>query len=137
MKIVLLKLIECKRCSLEFYICNSCWRGHAYCSDECRQAARSEAHCISQRKYRQTEKGKEAHRQQEKNRRIRNSKKTVDDTSSTPLIVHDNVPVNLLFTSPCCHFCGRKGRIVELFPRRGYGGRYTKADQLTVYLNGG
>ncbi len=137
MKRVFLKVIACKRCFLKFYVCHSCWRGQAYCSEECRQAAQREAHCKAQKKYRQTEKGKTAHREQEKNRRIRNSKKTMDDTSSTPGLAHDIVLVNLLCGSCCCHFCGRKGQIVDLFPRRGYGGRLTATDRSRLFLNGG
>ncbi len=127
---VLLKRIECKRCSLEFLICRSCWRGQAYCSEACRQIAQKEGHCIAQHKYRQTEKGKKAHRQQEKRRRQRNSKKTVDDASSTPGLVHDNVKASLLFPNPCCCFCGKTGQIVDDFPRKGYGGRLEKHQPL-------
>lgn len=134
---VLLKLIYCRRCSLEFFVCHSCWRGQAYCSEACRQAAHKEAHCMAQRKYRQTEKGKEAHRQQEKRRRLRNSKKTVDDASSTPGLIHDNVPESMTVTITCCRFCGETGQIVDHFPRRGYGGRYESIDLPSIYLHGG
>lgn len=128
MENVLLKCVKCKRCSQQFYICNSCWRGQVYCSDECRDAAQNQAHCISQKKYRQTKKGKEAHRQQEKNKRLRDSIKNVDDATSTPIVVRDSVLTNLLFVGSCCHFCGRKGQMTDHFPRRGYGGRYLTTD---------
>jgi hypothetical protein len=137
MVVVLLKRIECKRCLFELFICRSCWRGQAYCSQACRQAAQKESHCIAQQKYRQTEKGKEAHRQQEKRRRLRNSKKTVDDASSTPGLAHDNVCANLLFTTPCCSFCGKTGQVIDHFPRQGYGRRYENIDLPSTYLHGG
>ncbi len=125
MKIPLLKTIVCRRCGQIFYVCHQCWRGQAYCSDQCRDIAQLEAHCIAQQKYRQTEKGKQAHREQERNRRLRNSKKNVDDTPSTQGIDHDIILDNPRLTIPCCHFCGREGEIVDHFPRRGYGGRYS------------
>lgn len=121
---VLLKRIECKRCSIDFFVCHSCWRGQAYCSEDCRDAARREAHRKAQQKYRQTERGREAHRQQEKRRRLQRSKKTMDDTSSTPGLNHDNFPEVLSSVIPCCRFCGKTGQIVDHFPRRGYGNRY-------------
>lgn len=137
MKISLLKSVQCKRCSLEFFVCHSCWRGQAYCSDQCREASRREAHNISQQKYRQTEKGKKTHCRQERNRRLRNSKKTMDDTPSTLDTDHDNLPVTPLPATLCCHFCGRKGQIVDQFPRRGYGGRYATYDVSVFYTDGG
>jgi hypothetical protein len=51
------------------------------------------------------------------------SEKTVADASSTPTPGRDRIPQYHPFTSPRCHFCGRKGVIVDHFPRRGYGKR--------------
>ena len=59
---------------------------------------------------------------------LRVSKKTVADTSSTPVIVHDTLPQDHVFTVQCCHFCGRNGVVVEYFPRRGYGRRNSGAN---------
>lgn len=126
MKITFLKIIQCKRCHQIFFICNHCWRGQAYCCDQCRQAARREARRKRQKKYRQTPKGKAAHCRQERNRRLRKTKKNMGDTPSTPPDEHDIEPVVRLFSPPRCHFCGRQGQIVADFPRRGYGGRYAE-----------
>ncbi len=38
----LLVAIECRRCHEWFELCLSCYRGHAYCGDECRDQARQE-----------------------------------------------------------------------------------------------
>lgn len=132
-----LKTIQCKRCHEIFFVCNHCWRGQAYCCDKCRQAAHREAHNKRQRKYRQTPKGRQAHCRQEKNRRLRKTKKTMDDASSTLPVQHDNDPVERLFCPPCCRFCGRQGTIVDGFPRRGYGGRYAEPIIIPKYLKGG
>ena len=131
MAIILLKEIQCKRCGIIFYVCHSCWRGQAYCCEFCRDTAQRESHRKAQDKYRQTEKGKIAHRRQEKERRLRNSQnsqKTVDDDTSTPSQPDDNLQVTSPSSHPCCYFCGRKGLIVDQFPRRGYGGRYSEDD---------
>ncbi len=39
---LLLVAIECRHCNEWFELCLSCYRGHAYCSDECREPARQE-----------------------------------------------------------------------------------------------
>ncbi|WP_319547793.1 hypothetical protein [Desulfogranum marinum] len=128
MEIILLKAVLCRRCGRTFYICQSCWRGQAYCCDFCRHRSQREAHRLAQQRYRRTVKGKEAHRQAERRRRMQGAEKTVDDASSTPVIVHDRLPQRHPFTVPCCHFCGRVGLVVEHFPRRGYGRRFSGAN---------
>lgn len=133
-EIVLLKEIQCKRCGSVFYICHSCWRGQTYCCKSCRETAQREAHRNAQEKYRQTEKGKVAHRRQEKERRLRDSQKTVDDDTSTPSKSNDSLQVTPPSSHPCCCFCGRKGQIVDQFPRRGYGRRYS-GDNFHHYIS--
>lgn len=128
MEIVLLIRIECRHCGQIFYVCRSCWRGQAYCCQECCQAAQKESHRKAQRKYRQTSKGKEAHRLQERNRRLRQSEKTMDDATTNPDMIHDNVLSDPDFTGPCCQFCGKTGQIVEFFPWREYAGRSVKTN---------
>lgn len=136
--LVRVRYILCARCGSGFYVCQSCWRGQRFCSKECRQAARREAGQAAQRRYRSTEKGKEAHRWAEKRRRCGLTKKNtriVDYKSSTP-----QCGCTTLEPSPGgsdegrqewgenasvkvgrCHFCGAWGIIVDCFPRRGYG----------------
>src|SRR4030065_398502 len=46
------------------------------------------------------------------------AKKTVDDAGSTPGTLPAIVPTSF---PGVCRFCGRPGRVVERFPRRGYG----------------
>lgn len=122
MEIILLKAVSCRRCGRIFYICRSCWRGQAYCCDSCRHHSRREAHRLAQQRYRQTAKGREAHRQAERRRRRQNPEKTMDDTSSTPVIGHDKLPQGDPSIVACCHFCGGKGVVVEISPVGGMGG---------------
>jgi len=131
----ILKLISvfCCWCGAAFHVCRSCWRGQKYCSDDCRKAANLKSHRESQRRYRQTEKGKKAHRFSENRRRERKKEsdpKNMDDKATT---LPSNMPI---MDSPewkpaaiyskfqnRCRFCGRFGEIVSQFSRRGYGKR--------------
>lgn len=121
MKTLLLKTIQCKWCSRSFDVCRSCWRGQIYCCDECREAAQMASHRKAQQQYRLTAKGKTAHRQAERRRRLRQHKKTMDDASSTPHPTYDTPSKKLTYPVGCCHFCGRRGLVMDHFPRRGYG----------------
>lgn len=107
-------------------LCRSCYSGQCYCCDRCRFIAQREAHKRAQRLYRQTEKGREAHKEGERRRRIRKARgiqKTVDDEGTTPPISHVTIPSKPLKSIGLCHCCGIAGAIVRKFPRRGYGER--------------
>jgi hypothetical protein len=138
MKNILLKEVICKRCGNIFYVCQSCWRGQAYCSDACRTAAKSKAHRKSQQKYGRTEKGKKVRCLAARRRRLGRSKKTVADTSSTPVCNHvkKNHPGSTTLL-PHCLFCGKTGSIVEHFPRRGYGRRHCDTFEEIFAATGG
>ena len=129
--------IPCRWCGGLFCICRRCWRGHRYCCERCRQEAKQTAHRESQRRYRQTEKGRKNHRQAEKRRRMGLSKKTVeivDDTGTTRPYRRHRIQAEDLKDSIArarklgyrvcrCDVCGRWGIVVRQFPRRGYGKR--------------
>ena len=127
---LLLRFIQCRWCDFVFCVCRRCWRGQAYCCDQCRRAAKLRSHRKAQRKYRQTEKGKKAHRLAENRRRYRKINpplKNMDDaTTRTPSdwAMVTSRKENLVVFSPDlqgrCHFCGRIGQIVSTFPRRSY-----------------
>ena len=132
---MLLRQICCGWCGGFFCVCWSCWRGQAYCSDECIIAGRRRAHREAQRRYRQTQRGREAHREAECRRRKRLTKKIMDDRGSTPIFtgckmqssyMESTIRVRNFFeraglgTKGHCHFCGSSGTIVDRFPRRGY-----------------
>jgi hypothetical protein len=132
-----LRQICCGWCECVFYICSSCWKGQAYCSNECRTAKRRIAHREAQKKYRQTEKGKIAHREAEDRRRERQAKKNrtdMDDRGSTPVSIGCNIQSLYPKTTERgrfskkgrCHFCGSLGTIVDQFPRRRYGNKNYK-----------
>ena len=128
---VLLILIQCRWCDFHFCICRSCFRGQAYCCDECRCAGKRKNHRKAERKYRQTQKGKKNHCESENRRRHGNTQrkpKNMDDATSTArrpwamkIVTRIKSCTWRIDLRPFCHFCGIRGRIVEMFPRRGYG----------------
>ena len=63
--------IVCRICALQFAICQHCYRGHVYCGKECAKAARRASNKRSQKKFRESDEGKAAHREQEQERRDR------------------------------------------------------------------
>lgn len=70
-------VVQCRECDTSFGICRKCWRGQSYCRVACRESMQKRKHCQAQYRYRQTEKGKEAHREYErKNRRIQRPDKS-------------------------------------------------------------
>ncbi len=130
--------MECSWCGTIFCVCQSCWRGQAYCCDECRRTAQRKAHREAQKRYRKTEKGKKAHREAENLRRMglnKKNKQIVDDTASKlqcssikmkmSAKLSDEGQVECGRTTSIrtgrCHLCGSFGVIVDQFPRRGYG----------------
>ena len=133
--ILLLILIHCRWCGLDCYICRPCFRGQAYCSDECRIEGRLKNRRKAQRKYRRTPKGKKAHCEDENRRRhglSKKNQKNMDDQTTTALPAWG---ITLLIFAQLlisrtkawfdrtgrCHFCGSLGKIVDKFPPRGYG----------------
>ena len=135
---VLLQEITCRWCGKVFCVCQSCWRGQCYCGQACRNAAKRQAHRKAQKSYRQTEKGKKAHCEAEKRRRMgltKKNKKTMDDTGTRPPSRAGSIAIATKMCATCqvvgdklvsmrtgrCYFCGSVGVVVDRFPRRGYG----------------
>ncbi len=123
--------VSCRWCKVIFCVCRCCWRGQAYCSSQCRKAARGASHRQAQRRYRQSAKGRRAHCLSENRRRHRKNQsafKNMDDQPSTQgasgyMSVFKNAKdVSFLPDQHgYCHFCGRRGIIVSEFVRRRYG----------------
>jgi hypothetical protein len=93
-------LIETRRrhCGKVFYVCRRCWRGQIYCGAVCRQIRQRQSRRAAQRRYRQTERGREIRRLAERRRRMRKRKKPVGDEGTTPPLTRSNrrspCPVN-------------------------------------------
>ena len=115
---MLLVEVHCRFCGVRFFVCQRCWRGQAYCSDECRRQGRLQVHREAQRRYRQTRKGKKAHCQAENRHRHglnHHSEKKMADPSSSGLAYR---AIEIVVVGQRCHFCGCEGVVVDRFPRR-------------------
>ncbi len=113
--------ISCRWCGKSFHVCHSCWRGQRYCTGKCKTLGYRKNRQKRQRKYRRTETGKKTHRKNENERKKRLARKKVGDATSNTISSLIPSSSNIYSNSPCCRFCGKKGRIVTRFPRRSYG----------------
>lgn len=138
---MVLREIKCRWCDIFFCICQSCWRGQVYCSDECRIYGRRKAHREAQKRYRQTAEGQSAHREAERKRRMRIVKKNMDDRGSTHISLGCKISLSYpddsykrvgIGNKGRCHFCGSYGTIVNKFPRRGYGSRNLRSQMISL-----
>lgn len=115
---MLLLEVHCRWCGTRFFICRRCWRGQAYCSDECRCQGRLRVHREAQRRYRQTRKGRKAHCLAENRHRHglnHHNERNMDDPSSTACSCR---VIEIVVVDNRCHFCGCEGTVVDRFPRR-------------------
>lgn len=107
---------------MPFYMCRSCFRGHVYCSDQCRNEVSIKISRSAQSKYRTSIKGRIKHRLYEQKRRrsykLKKNKKTMADGTtgqdSFRVISFPVLPKNM----PRCSYCGTFGRVVRSFPLR-------------------
>ena len=138
MKNLFLKEIICNWCGNIFHVCQSCWRGQAYCSNACRTTAKIEARRKNQQKYSSTENGKKVRAlAASRRRRLSHSKKTVADTPTKPVSDHVKRNYQGSTTLPHCLFCGKTGSIVDHFPRRSYGRRHYDTFEGKLTTTGG
>ena len=127
MRIVLLRELNCKWCQQFFYICQCCYHGQRYCCVTCRDAARREAHRISQSLYRTSDMGRKMNREAANRRRIKringaNRKNVADHCTTLPPPTVILLPIGSNKVTCCCK-CGKIGLVVTEFPPRGYGNR--------------
>jgi len=136
----LFRAISCKRCSTRFYICQSCYRGHRYCGDECRGQGRAQQVREANQRYRCSQEARLDHR--DRQRRYRRSENSVLYQSSNPH--HSNAmiasPASQILTVPVsgigtanlkrpfagssarlastgeiqCQVCGRRGQYIDI-----------------------
>jgi hypothetical protein len=69
-------------CGLMFFICRPCYRGQAYCGEECRQKSRREQRRKANRRYWQDPEIRQDHRERMREHRQRRRESRVIDQSS-------------------------------------------------------
>ena len=130
-------------CGVMFFICRSCYRGHAYCSDECRREARRIQRRNANQRYEQDAGVREDRRNRQRELRERQRAGRVTDQSSNSGYDRSSMGAPLAeaadSTPPAerkppqdlprpawdrgvrrivCVICGRVGRFIAAFARR-------------------
>jgi hypothetical protein len=128
-------------CGVMFFVCRPCYRGQAYCSEECRQGCRRQQRQKANRRYQQDPEVRRDHRDRMREYRKQLREVRVTDQSSMidcgsgsicePLVkaVPETPPAEKLHDQPkatwrerfsriICIICGRGGRFVAARIRR-------------------
>jgi len=128
-------------CGVMFFICRPCYRGQAYCSEECRHQSRQQQRQKANRRYQQDPEVRRDHRDRMREYRRQLREIRVIDQSSVidcgsgsicgPLVksVPETPPAEELHDQPkarrwerfsriVCVICGRVGRFVAALIRR-------------------
>jgi hypothetical protein len=132
-RLVLFLQITCKECRALFFICRSCYRGHCYCGDTCRDNARRRQLQEANRRYQQSKEGRLDHNDRQHAYLERKAQaQFLTDQSSQPqsvcgslVAVESGSPLatqqgsHLLERTGCgmvvCIVCGRSGRFINPF----------------------
>lgn len=122
-----------------FFICHSCYRGQAYCRDECRQKTRREQVRQANRRYQRSTEARLDHRDRQRDYRQRRFRRVTDQSStngcgwgriSPPLVKESESPTTEKpddlsqrtwrerFRRIFCIICGRWGHFIDVFRQR-------------------
>lgn len=71
-------------------MCRSCYRGHRYCSNACRQAARTDSLRRARARYQATQEGRDGHRERQNEYR-HSAEKNVTDQTPPPAAARERV----------------------------------------------
>ena len=128
-------------CGEMFFICRPCYRGQAYCSDECRRKTRRQQRQKANRRYQQDPEVRRDHRDRQREHRKRLLESRVTDQSSTIECGWGSISGPLAKSEPesppaeephdlpkptwrerfgriICIICGRVGKFVAAFVHR-------------------
>lgn len=101
-------IIQCATCVQQFHICRSCFRGHKYCSQDCKVIGYRRCLYKAKEKYESSEEARLDHRDRSRRYRIRKSRKIkliqiVTDKSSENIMIS----VKSSLDKNCCIVCNR------------------------------
>ena len=123
------RFCRAEHCRTLFFICSRCDRGHAYCSQWCRQKSRRQQQREANRRHQQSAEGRLDHRDRQRLYRLRQNllsqthlSISVTDHGLTAAVISGNIarpPWALRlkavgFKLSACRVCGRVG-LVNLF----------------------
>jgi hypothetical protein len=121
-----LRICGAPECHAVFTICVSCDHGQRYCGPACRAAVRRGQRHDANRRYQESEQGREAHRRCQQRYRERLTDAPVTDQGCTPITAATPSGVR---TPSRCAVCGRQSAWIDPFPtlpRRWRRGRRSK-----------
>ena len=130
---------RCRRCSALFFVCAGCDRGHAYCADACRLAARQRQLSAAAKRHRRSPEGAADHRDAERSRRARRRLKlaavayqtSAKDQADVLMPSQAEAPVAVAVGVVVCAVCGASRAFadvrVQVRQRRGVHGRFRRA----------
>lgn len=75
-------ILSCKWCDSMFAICKHCYRGHRYCSENCRHRGYEQARKAARHRHEASEEARLDHRDRQKRYRKTRFEKTVTDKGS-------------------------------------------------------
>lgn len=119
----------CRRqgCGAVFYVCRSCDRGQVYCGSDCRTAARRVQRRAANGRHQRSPEGRADHRDRQREYRRRLVALRVTDQGSDGLFSLptlggsvDGAPNQVAAVhvgALCCVVCGRRGVLIDLWPR--------------------
>jgi hypothetical protein len=116
-------------CREAFTICVSCDRGQRYCSPECRSESRCRQRHDANRRYQQSERGRDSHRRCQQRYRERASQPSVTDQGIAPIT--STAPPQRPTVCKCA-VCGRHSRWIDPFPS--VPRRFRSASRLKNYV---
>ncbi len=99
-------------CHQIFMVCGPCDRGQRYCSQPCRTAARQRQRRAANRRYQQTEQGRETHRCRQRAYRERRAGVRVTDQACRTITPSLSTPVTRVQR---CAICGCQSRWIDPF----------------------
>lgn len=121
------RLCRGQACGAVFYVCRSCDRGQAYCSSDCRAAARRAQKRAANGRHQRSPEGKADHRDRQREYRGRLIALRVTDQGSgggsdLPTLGGnaDEEPKRIAamhVDALCCVVCGRSGVFIDPWPR--------------------
>ncbi len=110
-----LKICGSPECRAVFAVCASCDRGQRYCSPSCREHVRRKLRREANRRYQQSEQGRQFHRHRQRRYRERQAQARTCVTDQGLRTVP--APVRPRISGVCrCKICGRYSHWINPFP---------------------
>lgn len=91
----------CRHCVSRFCVCRHCFRGHLYCSAECRLKKQKEQQIEAARKYAKTDKGRKSQKSRQERYRKKHSKDEKIETHDTSVQRRDLVTIATIKDRGC------------------------------------